>query len=66
MSALIRFDNGHTGVLMAARNAGAWSEKLDAYGLRDREHLCTGPHFGQPPRRHHRLAEPREFGRRMH
>ena len=32
VSALIRFDNGHTGVLMAARNAGAWSEKLDAYG----------------------------------
>lgn len=30
--ALIRFDNGHTGVLMAARNAGAWSENLDAYG----------------------------------
>jgi virulence factor len=32
VSALIRFDNGNTGVLMAARNAGAWSEKLDAYG----------------------------------
>ena len=32
VSALIRFDNGHTGALMAARNAGAWSEKLDAYG----------------------------------
>jgi virulence factor len=32
VSALIRFDNGHTGVLMAARNAGAWSQKLDAYG----------------------------------
>lgn len=32
VSALIRFDNGHTGVLMAARNAGGWSEKLDAYG----------------------------------
>lgn len=32
ISALIRFDNGHTGVLMAARNAGGWSEKLDAYG----------------------------------
>ncbi|MFF1572592.1 Gfo/Idh/MocA family protein [Leifsonia sp. NPDC058292] len=30
--ALIRFDNGNTGALMAARNAGAWSEKLDAYG----------------------------------
>ncbi|MGV2985743.1 Gfo/Idh/MocA family protein [Microbacterium sp. AGC85] len=32
VGALIRFDNGHTGVLMAARNAGGWSEKLDAYG----------------------------------
>jgi virulence factor len=32
VSALIRFDNGNTGVLMAARVAGAWSEKLDAYG----------------------------------
>lgn len=32
LSALIRFDNGNTGMLMAARNAGAWSEKLDAYG----------------------------------
>ncbi|MCM6761650.1 Gfo/Idh/MocA family oxidoreductase [Rathayibacter sp. ZW T2_19] len=32
VSALIRFDNGHTGVLMAARTAGGWSEKLDAYG----------------------------------
>lgn len=32
VSALIRFDNGNTGVLMAARNAGAWGEKLDAYG----------------------------------
>ena len=32
VSALIRFDSGNTGVLMAARNAGAWSEKLDAYG----------------------------------
>ena len=32
VSALIRFDNGNTGVLMAARNAGTWSEKLDAYG----------------------------------
>lgn len=32
-AALIRFDSGSTGVLMAARTAGAWSEKLDAYGL---------------------------------
>lgn len=32
VGALVRFDNGNTGVLMAARNAGAWSEKLDAYG----------------------------------
>lgn len=32
VSALVRFDNGNTGVLMAARNAGTWSEKLDAYG----------------------------------
>ena len=32
VSALIRFDNGNTGVLVAARNAGAWGETLDAYG----------------------------------
>ena len=32
VAALVRFDNGHTGVLVAARNAGGWSEKLDAYG----------------------------------
>jgi len=32
-AAMIRFDSGATGVLMAARTAGAWSEKLDAYGL---------------------------------
>lgn len=32
VAALVRFDNGHTGVLMAARNAGGWGEKLDAYG----------------------------------
>lgn len=31
-TALVHFDNGHSGVLMAARNAGAWGEKLDAYG----------------------------------
>jgi virulence factor len=31
-AAMIRFDSGGTGVLMAARTAGAWSEKLDAYG----------------------------------
>ena len=31
-AALIRFNSGNTGVLMAARTAGAWNEKLDAYG----------------------------------
>jgi virulence factor len=31
-TAVIRFDSGATGVLMAARTAGAWNEKLDAYG----------------------------------
>ncbi len=31
-TAVIRFDTGNTGVLMAARTAGAWNEKLDAYG----------------------------------
>lgn len=31
-AALIRFDTGNTGVLMAARTAGEWNEKLDAYG----------------------------------
>lgn len=32
VSALVQFDNGHSGVLIAARNAGRWEEKLDAYG----------------------------------
>lgn len=32
VSALVRFAGGGTGVLMAARNAGSWAEKLDAYG----------------------------------
>jgi virulence factor len=32
VSALVRFDTGHTGVLVAARNAGGWDESLDAYG----------------------------------
>ncbi|MCZ4590090.1 Gfo/Idh/MocA family oxidoreductase [Rhodococcus opacus] len=31
-AALIRFSTGNTGVLVAARTAGAWSEKLDAHG----------------------------------
>ena len=31
-TAIIRFDTGNTGVLVAARTAGAWNEKLDAYG----------------------------------
>ncbi len=31
-AAVIRFDSGNTGVLLAARTAGAWNEKLDAYG----------------------------------
>jgi virulence factor len=31
-AALIRFSTGNTGLLVAARAAGAWSEKLDAYG----------------------------------
>lgn len=31
-AALVRFSTGNTGVLVAARAAGAWSEKLDAYG----------------------------------
>jgi virulence factor len=31
-AAVIRFDSGNTGVLVAARTAGAWNEKLDAYG----------------------------------
>lgn len=32
VTAMVRFDNGNTGVLMAARNAGVWDERLDAYG----------------------------------
>lgn len=31
-AALVRFSTGNTGVLIAARAAGAWGEKLDAYG----------------------------------
>ncbi|MFV0463158.1 MAG: Gfo/Idh/MocA family protein [Nostocoides sp.] len=31
-SALVQFDNGNVGVLVAARTAGAWEENLDAYG----------------------------------
>jgi virulence factor len=31
-AATVRFSSGNTGVLMAARTAGAWNEKLDAYG----------------------------------
>ncbi|WP_129660606.1 Gfo/Idh/MocA family protein [Rothia halotolerans] len=31
-SALIRFSSGNTGLLVAARTAGDWGEKLDAYG----------------------------------
>lgn len=33
-AALVRFSTGNTGVLVAARAAGAWGEKLDAYGQR--------------------------------
>lgn len=32
VAATIRFSTGNIGVLMAARTAGAWNEKLDAYG----------------------------------
>jgi virulence factor len=32
LGALIRFDTGHTGMLVAARTAGGWEESLDAYG----------------------------------
>lgn len=32
-AAFVRFSNGNTGVLVAARTAGAWNEKLDAHGL---------------------------------
>jgi virulence factor len=31
-AALVRFSTGNTGLLVAARVAGAWGEKLDAYG----------------------------------
>lgn len=31
-AALVRFSTGNTGLLVAARTAGIWSEKLDAYG----------------------------------
>ncbi|BCW45206.1 Gfo/Idh/MocA family oxidoreductase [Arthrobacter sp. StoSoilB5] len=32
IAATVRFSTGNTGVLVAARTAGAWNEKLDAYG----------------------------------
>lgn len=32
VTALIRFDSGNTGMLVAARTAGGWEESLDAYG----------------------------------
>jgi virulence factor len=32
LAALVHFDTGHVGMLMAARNAGGWDERLDAYG----------------------------------
>jgi virulence factor len=32
LGALVRFSTGATGVLMAARTAGRWSEGIDAYG----------------------------------
>ncbi len=32
LSALVRFESGAVGSLVAARNAGAWDERLDAYG----------------------------------
>ncbi|MBU2670202.1 Gfo/Idh/MocA family oxidoreductase [Actinoplanes bogorensis] len=32
LSAHITFSTGSTGILVAARNAGAWSERLEAYG----------------------------------
>jgi len=32
LTATVRFDNGNTGVLVAARMAGGWEEMLDAYG----------------------------------
>ncbi|MET0844392.1 MAG: hypothetical protein ABWY23_11110 [Mycetocola sp.] len=38
-AALVRFDNGHTGVLLAARNAGGWEELLDAYGASTSVHV---------------------------
>lgn len=39
LAAMVRFDNGHTGVLMAARNAGGWEENLDAYGGETSVHI---------------------------
>jgi virulence factor len=32
LAALLRFENGATGVLVAARNAGLWDERLELYG----------------------------------
>jgi virulence factor len=32
LAALLRFDSGATGVLVAARNAGLWDERMELYG----------------------------------
>jgi virulence factor len=52
-TAIVRFDTGNTGVLMA-RTAGAWNEKLDAYGLRTfRRGAGAGIGLDHRRRRHH-------------
>src|SRR5690606_37475488 len=41
LTATVRFDNGNTGVLVAARNAGGWEEVLDAYGDSTSVHVAA-------------------------
>jgi virulence factor len=39
LAATVNFDNGNTGVLVAARSAGGWEESLDAYGNATSVHI---------------------------
>jgi virulence factor len=41
LTATVRFDNGNTGVLVAARMAGGWEEVLDAYGNSTSVHVAA-------------------------
>ena len=63
-AAIIRFDTGNTGVLIAARTAGAWNEKLDAYGA-GRPPRCRHRRQSRPPSRGHHLPGAQRRGLRL-